>query len=104
MYKYRRNHHTELQLDLGKTIISLVMLSNVMENIYQYTFRSTIFILAHLSPLHLMISPGWLPFLAEISFPVPRSPLHTRSLQLLAQALQRFHLTFILLNFSLIAF
>ena len=58
MYKYRRKHHRELQLDLGKILISLVMLSNIMENIYQYTFRSAIFILAHLRPLHLIISPG----------------------------------------------
>ena len=38
MYKYRKKHHRELQLDLGKIVISLVMLSNVMENIYQYTY------------------------------------------------------------------
>ena len=56
MYKYRRKHHRELQLDLGKILISLVMLSNIMENIYQYTFRNAIFILAHLQS-RLLIFP-----------------------------------------------
>ena len=82
--------HRQLQLDLGKVLISLVMLSNVLENIYQYTFRKATFITCL---LHLIICPGWLIFPCRdlIPSPVVASPGQASATSHPSNASSHFH-------------